>query len=44
MKTHKPPVNHVDLKEHLAALQLSGLLAHWDQLDEQQIEFCRPAC
>ena len=39
MTTERPPVNHDELKDRLAALQLSGLLAHWDQLDEQQITF-----
>ena len=39
MTTYEPPVNHNELKERLAALQLSGLLAHWDLLDEQQIAF-----
>lgn len=37
--THEPPLNHDELKERLDALQLSGLLAHWDRLDGQQIAF-----
>lgn len=39
MTTYDPPANHNKLKERLAVLHLSGLLVHWDQIDEQQIAF-----
>lgn len=39
MTTHEPPLNHNELNERAAALQLTGLLAHWDEIDEQQLAF-----
>ena len=33
------PLNHAALHARVAALQLPGLLAHWDELDESQLEW-----
>lgn len=39
MTTHEPPLNRNELKERVAALQLPGLLAHWNEIDEHQLVF-----
>lgn len=39
MTTHESPLNRNELKERVAALQLPGLLAHWDEIDEHQLVF-----
>ena len=33
------PLNHLALNNRVAALQLPGLLAHWDELDEQKLQW-----
>lgn len=39
MTTHEPPLNHNELNDRVAALQLSGVLTHWDEFDEHQLAF-----
>lgn len=39
MTTPELPLNHNELNDRAAALQLTGLLAHWNEIDEQQLAF-----
>ncbi len=39
MTTTPEPINHQRLRERVAALQLPGLITHWDELDEGQLHW-----